>query len=164
MRWSAVLLVPAIAACDSGTDLGPLREPGLRTERTAYEVEYGARGWSVEIPYTFTNRTGAPVLVANCNGATPLRLDRFGETGWAPAWYPMLPLCLSDPIVIGVGATYETVLPFFAGYPGSGSHPQMESGPIDGVYRSARGSGAHEGAGDLIGLAHRVANPSALID
>ena len=165
MRNTLLLLaVLALAGCDLSTGPEVSGEPAIRTDRTAYDLEAGTVGWRAEIPYVFTNRSGAPVSLANCNGGVALRLDRWQDGGWVEAWSPALPLCLSIPVRLEPGETFQDTVRFFAGYPGTKALPQLPPGEVDSSYRlvwtilvydtSLRGGRA----GTLVPLRYRASN------
>lgn len=138
MRSSGILwavAAVALAGCDLGTGPGAPATPAIWTDRPEYVVQGTQDGWRAEIPYTFTNLTGATVHLANCNGAISLRLDRWQGGEWVPAWSPILPLCLSAPIPIEAGGTYPDTVHFFAGYAGTDVFPQLGVEQLEGTYR-----------------------------
>lgn len=50
-------------------------------------------------------------------------------------WSPIISACLSGPIVINAGETYETTLSVWAGDPNSNVGPQFEDSNPAGIYR-----------------------------
>ena len=136
MPWlaSPILVAAAVllAACDSPVSLS---DPLLVTDGPSYVLRAEGLGWRVEIPYTFTNRTGGPVYLVNCNGAFAIRLDRLVHNAWKEAWSPILPLCLSAPIVIAEGATFRTTLHVWGARPNENAGPQFDASNPAGTYR-----------------------------
>lgn len=121
-----------LMACDS--PVSPA-DPLLLTDTTSYVLRSEGVGWRTDIPYTFTNRTGSAVYLANCNGAFALRLDRRVDGLWKAAWSPVLPLCLSAPIVIAEGATFRTTLHVWGARPNENAGPEFDSSDPTGTYR-----------------------------
>lgn len=166
---SRILLLIAVAAafgCESSTDPGEPDAPAIWTDRPEYVVDQTPTGWSARIPYTFVNRTGEPVYVANCNGAFNLRLDRWQGTHWTPAWGPVLPLCLSVPIVIGADEVVQDTVHFFAAPQGSNAYPQLKAPGVEGTYRLVWLAAVHDydhpTGGTDVPLSHRTSNPFTL--
>lgn len=80
-RWpiryiKAALLVGLVAACSSPVGIDDDSDAPIRTDRLRYQFQPAYDGVVVEIPYTFTNTTDAPVFIANCRGETPVRLEK----------------------------------------------------------------------------------------
>lgn len=131
--WAVAAL--ALASCDLGTGPGAPATPAIWTDRPEYIVRSTQDGWQTEIPYTFTNLTGATAYLSNCNGGISLQLDRWQGGEWVTAWSPILPLCLSVPIPIEAGGTYRDTVHFIAGYAGSDVYPQLGVDSLEGTYR-----------------------------
>lgn len=108
---SRTLLLAAIAilgACESPTATGLGPEPLLQT--VAQEHAFLPAGGGAEeltVPYTFTNRTSAPVSVGNCNGVFSHGLERLTSQGWQRSWSASLLLCHSQPIEIAPGERWS---------------------------------------------------------
>lgn len=173
LPWAVVAmlapaLVLALTACESTTSLDRTTEPAIRTDAAAYEVDAGPEAWSVEIPYTFTNRTDAAVYLAHCNDAVELRLDRWHDGDWVEVWSPKMPLCLSVPVPIEAGETFPDTVHFVAGRPGSDVWPQLPVDDIDGTYRLVWTGIVADyettTGGVTVPLAHRTSNPFELRD
>jgi hypothetical protein len=64
-----------------------------------------------------------------------LHLEKVVNDAWTLAWSAVIPLCLSDPIVVSPDATYRDSLYLFGGYPGTNVFPKFAVGEIPGVYR-----------------------------
>ncbi len=123
--------------------------------------------YRADIPYRFTNRTGAPVYVVNCNGDVSPSLDRYDDDRWSLAWSPEMNGCLSLPIVIESGASYADTLRFAAGIDGNLSFNQIEWSRDSATFRlnwvQALSSFADTlPFGPQIPLEHRVSNPFTL--
>jgi hypothetical protein len=107
----------------------------FQTDSLHYRLSAKSHGYEGRIAYTFTNRTQAPVYIVNCNGITSLWMEKWIDGRWMPAWSPVIPACLSPPIVVQPNATYNAGIFVFSGYPGTRSHPQFSVPVITGVYR-----------------------------
>lgn len=165
-RYLLLIAVTAVLGCESSTGPGDLRRPAIWTDRPEYVVEQTSTGWRAEIPYTFVNRTGEPVYVPNCNGAFNLRLDRWQGTHWAPVWGPILPLCLSAPIVIEAGEALQDTVHFFAAPEGSNAYPQLKAPGVEGTYRLVWLAAVHDydipAGGTEVPLRYRTSNSFTL--
>lgn len=172
MKLAALTAVLAAVAtpltCGGGTEPGDqFDDPGLRTDRSAYVLERTSSGWETAIPYTFANRTGATVYLTNCRGGFALRLEKWEDGEWTPAWSPVQLMCLSPHIEIAPGETFEHTLRVHAAFPGSDSHPQLEVDEPDGIYRIVWLAGTHdpqggEPGGTLIDPRFRTSNTFTL--
>lgn len=131
-------LVIAVAVSGCTSTLEPIErdeELLLQTDRLAYDLDRDDLGFETEIPYAFTNRTGAAVYLVNCGGAWALRLDRKVGNGWEQAWGPVIPSCLSPPIVIEAGEVFSDTLRVWGSRPGRDAHPQWDVADPSGTYR-----------------------------
>lgn len=130
------MVAPAVLSCVSTT--APLTRdsgPPIQTEDLIYKLEEDSRGWSVNIDYTYQNRTGGTVYIVNCNGSFALRLERFEEGEWRFAWGPVLPQCLSPAITIAPGGTYGATLRVWGAPPETRMAPQFTDDDPAGLYR-----------------------------
>jgi hypothetical protein len=112
-------------------DVAPL----FQTDSLAYTMRRVGSVNTVTIGVTFVNRTSDTAYIPNCHGASSMRLDKLVGDEWRPAWSPVVSLCLSAPIVVGVGATYTTQIFASGGDLGSNTAPQFAFPEIDGEYR-----------------------------
>lgn len=137
-RFSLPLLLAACLgglACEDSTGLPAESHPLIQTDSPEYRLEpYGA-GWHASIPYTFTNRTGRPVYLANCRGGFGVHLDREDNGTWRTVWSPVLLLCLSPPIVIGRYERFTHTLSVWGARPGTDIRPQFDREDPSGTYR-----------------------------
>lgn len=89
-------------------------DSGGRTMMTTSATEYVVRrtgvGFQVTIPYTYRNRTGAAVHLVNCGGNVSPSVERKVGDRFERWWDPVMPECLSRPIVIAPGAMYTDSL------------------------------------------------------
>jgi hypothetical protein len=135
-RTFGPLTILTVAGCASLIEPpGLADDPLLRTSGQVYELEDDGFGLGTEIPYTFTNRTGATIYIVNCNGAFGLRLDRWDGEEWVHGWSPAIPQCLSQPIVIEPNGVYASTIHVWAGYPNGDVHPKWDMRDPGGHYR-----------------------------
>lgn len=116
-RGRAVVAVMILAACgevagglptEAGApDAGA--QASFQTDSATYTLHATSTGYEGDIGVVFTNPGPAPVYVVNCNGATGWRLERWTSGAWRSVWSPILPACLSEPIVIQGRAQYRVV-------------------------------------------------------
>lgn len=144
-----MLLVLLLSACSHGlVDLladdsrvpadptVPSRDAvAFQTDSLSYTLLSASVGLEGKIAFVFTNPTSAPVYIVNCRGATSLRLEKQSGDTWVPAWSPVIPLCLSAPIVVQPGQQYAGVVHVFGGYPSTAMHPRFVVDSVPGVYR-----------------------------
>jgi hypothetical protein len=161
----------ALLACQvsTGPEAASADDPALRTDRSAYGLDRGVRSWATEIPYAFVNRTGRTVYLTNCNGGFALRLEKWQDGAWVPAWSPVRLLCLSAPLEIAPGATFEDTVRVNAGLPDSNTFPKFEVDEVDGAYRLVWLAGTHDydhddPGGPLIDAAFRTSNTFTLAE
>ena len=107
----------------------------FQTSGLTYTLEDVGYGWQTSIPVTYTNHTGQPVYIVNCNGATHLRLERWTGHSWEVEWSPAIPACLSPPIAVAAGNTLTMTIQLFGAYPGSNLYPKFATGKPSGVFR-----------------------------
>lgn len=162
-------LAASLAGCSMAAGPEDLDSPAIRTDAREYALESDERGWRAEIPYTFVNRTGEDVYLENCHGGFGLRLDRWQEAEgeWVTAWSPVLLMCLSAPIVIPAGESFQDTIGLFAGYPDGNAGPTFEVDEVGGTYRIVWIAGTHrdgrgESRGEQIPFEHRVSNSFVL--
>lgn len=155
-----------VGGCESIFGPDDTIDPPMQTDSKEYTLEFvGDRWLHAEVSYTYENRTGGPAFLRNCNGSFALRLDRREGFDWEPAWSPVLPLCLSSPIVIEDGETISLTLDVVAGLPGTRTAPRWDREDPSGVYRlvwiDALSSYQH-GHGTQLPEEHRVSNAFVL--
>ena len=165
-RMVPVLAAVAVASACDLTDPLPV-EPLIQTDATTYQLVSDADGLSTEIPYVFENRTGASVYLVNCNGVFALRLERLERGQWNVAWSPVLPLCLSPPIVIEAGATFAATLHVWGSPPNQNSAPSFDVADPSGTYRLVWDAALSSFQdylpfGEPIPFPYRVSNPFTL--
>ena len=132
-RWLWLLLAASSGCREASAPHGG--GAPIQTDATGYQLEAGSTGYAATIAFLFTNPRQAPVYVVNCGGTAPPALEKFVDGAWVRAWSPIVPLCLSPPIVIAAGEDYHGRLQLFAGYPTSNVYPQFDTPQISGEYR-----------------------------
>jgi hypothetical protein len=126
------------SACDPSGVLGPGPNSGgapVEMSASRYILTTTEVGWRGELGFTFHNVTDRTISLLNCRGGFGLRLEKWDDGRWIPAWHPVLLGCLSPPIEIGPEESHEHTLHLFSGRPGSNHYPQFSVDPIDGIYR-----------------------------
>jgi len=121
--------------------------------------------YEVQIPYSFTNRTGSKVYLENCRGSFSIFLQTKEDGEWSYTWSPVLPACLSPPIVIEPGEVYATILDLGGCTSGGSCGPTLDlarvtSAPariVWGTGLSSYDADRHP-FGELIPLEERVSN------
>jgi hypothetical protein len=107
----------------------------FQTDSLVYGLVHRGGGYSRVVDALFTNRTTGPIYISNWSGATGIYLQKQTSTGWQIVRSPVLPACLSSPIVVGVGATRDFDVGLAGGEPGSNLVPQYRTTDLDGEYR-----------------------------
>lgn len=128
----------ALSGCGGPTLPERDEEAPIQTDRLAYELvpaDDGLPGVETVIGYEFTNRTGAPLYIVNCNGATAQVLEKRVDGEWVVVWGNVIPQCLSPAIVIEPGQTIPRELEVFGGDPGCNCAPTFTVEERSGVYR-----------------------------
>ncbi len=107
----------------------------FQTSSLAYTLVDIGFGWQMRIPVAYTNRTSQPVYIVNCSGATFVALEKRTQYGWQYEWSAFIPLCLSPPIIVPAGVTYNMTVDVFGGYPQGNTYPKFANGKLKGVFR-----------------------------
>lgn len=156
-----------VVSCDSPTDVSWDGGPLLRTDGVEYQlIKHDPGGWEVTIPYSYTNRTGSKVLLANCNGHVPPRLEMKRGNQWVTGWVAVELLCRSAPVEIEKGAVYHNTLRVYAASFGSGSGPQFAFEDPNGTYRLSwdRAYREKNSKAETLPLKYRISNEFILRD
>jgi hypothetical protein len=144
------MLVAAIAACgdrsivtaeqESSAERVPVvardQSALFQTDSLHYTLRASPAGYQATIGVAFTNKTGRTAYIVNCNGSTSMVLERLVDGRWRSVWSPLIPLCLSAPITVAAGLTYQTRIGVFGGYPESNVFPKFDIPDPTGVYRA----------------------------
>ncbi len=145
--WQYAVVVAAITAMTlltacSDTPTAPpeqtLEGPRVtlfQTDSAAYTLLSGNYGVAGTIQARLTNSTGESIYFVNCNGNAEATLEKWIDGQWRLAWAPVIQDCLSEPIIVPPGATWDTTIHIFAGPRGSNSYPQFEVEESAGSYR-----------------------------
>jgi hypothetical protein len=141
----AVLVAAGVLAAGCGTDVA---EPGtfagdltrdhdapFQTGSTEYVLNRTSAGYAMEIDFQFTNPRDGLVYFVNCNGATGLVLEKWVAGQWQIAWAPVMPLCLSPPIIVRPHDAWSGKVHVYAGEFESNHYPQFDIRELEGVYR-----------------------------
>jgi hypothetical protein len=140
----ALALVAAVAACSDVAELLGIRSedraprtemPALRTDAFAYTLHASAGGVEGKIAFTFTNPARHAVHIVHCNRVMSLHLEKRVGNAWVTAWTPVVPMCLSEPIVLQPGQVYHDTVHVFGGYPASNFYPKFTVADVPGEYR-----------------------------
>jgi hypothetical protein len=135
-HWHVALgIVLGSFACDSPVALDLAKNPLIQTDSLEYTLRADRNGWAVDIPYVFTNLTGATVYLSNCRGGFALHLERQVGGAWQTAWSPAVLLCSSPSIGIRRGAQFERVLDVWGATPGGHTYPHFDIMDPSGTYR-----------------------------
>jgi hypothetical protein len=121
--------------CGDSTGLSQPDAPLIQTDAPEYFLQSDWIGWSADIPYIFTNRTGATVQLPNCNGGFSLHLERKDRGVWRTAWSPVLLMCASPAIVINRGSRFADTLHVWGAPPSASAYPQFDTEHPSGTYR-----------------------------
>lgn len=175
----AAAFAAALAACQ--TVPGDLVQPqtddtdptgrdaaAFQTDAQEYRVTVTSHWYETAIGFTFTNPTGAPAYIVNCRGATSLLLEKWTGSEWTSVWSPVIPSCLSPPIVVQPGDTYSGAIHMVAGLPGNNLYPKFNASEVAGTYRLVWGDVLRSynpnayPFGDPLPLEHRVSNSFVL--
>lgn len=141
-RGVALGAVAVLLAC--GSDAVPTENDGplerdanatFQTDSMSYGLVRTSQEYQGRIEMQYTNRRSDSVYVANCGGATAVKLERLVAGQWRTAYEPLVFNCFSQPIVIAPGATRRFTLLIGAGVPGSAVEPRWPYADVDGTYR-----------------------------
>jgi hypothetical protein len=125
--------------CAASPEPRTLPDPPLaiefRTDQEQYTLVRDSVGFRVKIAFTYVNRTGRTIYVANCRQIEQIALQKKGCGQWIPAWAGAYPMCLSPPLVIPHGSSHSGTVDVFAGTPGGNYYPQFEVSDPGGTFR-----------------------------
>lgn len=136
-----------------------------QTESLRYTLEAEAGWLQAEIPHVYTNPTGHPVEIVNCNAVIVTTLEKHHAGAWVEAWHPVVSLCSSADIAIEPGAAYQDTLRLAAGFQGTNNGTKFHFKPITGVYRLRWDRVYWDSDSEVqIPTEDRVSNPFVLVD
>jgi hypothetical protein len=127
-------------AAEPPTDSQAVQEPSedatlLKTDREEYLLQQDGSGYSVTIGYAYTNRTGGPVYLSNCNGDVSPAVQRLEGGEWQVAWSPVMNECLSLPVVIPDSGAYRNSVRLFVSPQDGDTYTDFLSERKGNVYR-----------------------------
>ncbi len=138
---AAMTAMAALAACSDSPTAPPeqtLEGPRVtlfRTDSASYTLLTESYGVTGSIQARLSNSTGESIYLVNCNGDTDVSLEKWIDGRWQLAWAPDVQTCLSEPIIVPAGGTWDTTIDIFAGPRGSNTYPQFEVEESPGSYR-----------------------------
>jgi hypothetical protein len=139
-RWLWCLLVAFGCSSDQPPPPGqalPTRDPSapIQTDTTTYALVRDSLGWEARMALRFTNTSPDTLYAVNCNGALTLAVERQSGAGWDLFWAPLTNACLSPPLVIPPGGSYQTPWSIWGAPPGTNVGPQFADMIFDDTYR-----------------------------
>jgi hypothetical protein len=142
--------------------------PAITTDASSYVLEPEWVGLRTSIGIRFLNRSAETMYIVNCRGGLAATLQKRVGGEWVTYWSPVLQQCLSAPIVVAPGATFEQQLNVWGALPGSNALPQWASADVAGTYRLVLGNlvwnydDRRHGFGDKVPLELRTSNEFVL--
>lgn len=150
--WALLTIVVVMAGCGDATTAATERSPEapfvpmvplvtrdtaalFQTDSLAYALRDGGNWYQSTVGVTLTNRTRGPIYIVNCAGGTGLQLEQRVGDQWQRVWSPLLPLCLSPPIVVPVDSIYRTRVEIIGAPQGAKALPQFATVQLSGEYR-----------------------------
>jgi hypothetical protein len=172
-RMVSYAVVLIFAACDreaarAGAHTDSASSVPIRTDTTEYFLGRDARGWGTRIPFRFTNLAADTAYAVNCNRATSIALEKKESTGWRVVWAPITNGCLSAPITIPPGKTFDDSVALWGAPPGGNVGPEFADTVFDGTYRLVwwnlvfHYSAENVPFGDTIPVRYRASNEFSL--
>jgi len=134
----------SVLALACGGDAAPTENDGplerdvnaaFQTDSLTHGLVRTAQEYQGRVEMQYTNRRNDTVYVANCGGATAVKLERLVAGQWRSAYEPPVFNCFSQPIVVAPGAARRFTLLIGAGVPGSPVEPRWPFTDVDGTYR-----------------------------
>lgn len=114
---------------------GTRSTPPLRTDSSAYTLREEASAWTTMIGFSYRNGGEDTVYVVNCNGQVTMNLQKREAGEWQDVWFGETNACLSAPIVIPPGSTYEGQLTIRGAEPGTSAVSAFSTADLDGDFR-----------------------------
>jgi hypothetical protein len=168
---AAVLVACGGDASPTETD-GPLERDAsaaFQTDSMSYGLVRTTQEYQGRVEMQYTNRRNDTVYVANCGGATAVKLERLVAGQWRTAFEPPVFNCFSQPIVIAPGTTRRFTLLIGAGVQGSAVEPRWPYADVEGTYRVVWGQFLttyredRSPKGDALPLDQRLSNRFRLV-
>lgn len=141
-----LLLVVVMAACSPSASPGDESardevvvtrdsQAPIQTDSLLYSLKPQDRGWATRIPFEYRNPTSDTIYVVNCNRIVGMDLEQHIGSEWQAIWHPVMPACLSPPIVIAPGAIYADTITIFGARPDTNTEPAFPDTTFTGRYR-----------------------------
>jgi hypothetical protein len=171
--FTAVVVVLASACVTAAEDpmsasagAPPEADTHMRTGSASYDLVRRDGGYATAIDFSFTNPLEESIHVVNCRGGLAVSLERWSGAAWERAWTPVLLRCLSPPIEIAAGETFQSTIDVWGSDPGRNHIPEFTVAPVEGTYRLVwgnlvlrwRGDYVDGAFGDPVPLELRVSN------
>jgi hypothetical protein len=138
--------------------------PLLMTDSAVYTLQWDGRGWFTTIGFEYQNSSGDTLYVVNCNQHVTLNVQKRDSLSWTDFWYGATDACLSAPIEIAPGATYQGELSIWGAPAGNTSTTAFLSDDFADAYRlkwnqlMVNYTGRPPRLGDTLPEARRVSN------
>lgn len=107
----------------------------FQTDSLKYTLNTEPYGYELDIGFTFTNPTASTVYVMNCRALWQFHVEKYENGTWVRAYFPILPGCFSEPIVVPAASESRASVRIVAGYPETNIYPKFDVSSIPGVYR-----------------------------
>lgn len=139
-----LLVAPLLAvftACAAADSTAPeLDATGLHaglvtTDATSYVLREQGGGLAFDIGITIRNPTSRRMYIVNCHQIIAPSLRKQVGEEWVTWWSGVTPLCLSSPIIIEAGASYQRTLTIWGALPDRNAAPAWEGYDVPGTYR-----------------------------
>lgn len=142
----------------------PVPPAPITTDRTRYTLQEGPYGPETTIVSTYTAPAGRPVYLLNCNGVSPVGLQRRVGNDWVMVWNIEMNACASASIVIPPGGRHTAAFTAAPGVDALVESRRTETRLDPGTYRViwhglAASEHPVEGNHDLLPVEHRVSAP-----
>ena len=128
LRSPAILLAAALVSCTYGNAISVTDTPIARTSQTSYTVPAGAP--EIEIPVSFTNRTGA-VLYLDGAGRDLQAVEKLVGGSWRVAYNPVYTMQAAVPLPLAAGESRQMTVSLNLQ---PGTEPRFQE-PPPGTYR-----------------------------
>jgi hypothetical protein len=88
----------------------PVIQGPVRTDRSSYTFHEGPNGPETTIVTTLMAPADRPLYLDNCNGTSPIGLQRLVGDQWVNAWVIGMNACYSEPIVLPAGKSRTGII------------------------------------------------------
>lgn len=132
-----IIAVLIFTGCSNLTDSSDVPKSFLQTKQSEYTptINEETDVISFNIGTTFTNFRDDSVFITNCKGGFSFELQKRVDGEWETALSPINLMCLSPPIKIAAGSTFNRILQFSGGLSRSELLPKFQVEDIEGTYR-----------------------------